>query len=250
VGLRATAGYKGQELSWFGPRVTRLGAIFISYRRSDSQGESGRLFDDLVRQFGRSAVFMDVVGIDAGCDFRRAIDDSVQSCSILLAMVGPLWLEAGDEQGSRRLENEADYVRLEIAAALRRDIPVVPVLLRGAKMPRSEQLPEEIADLAYRNAVELSHARWKSDVQVLIKALRPMVGDTAPPAPSETPTSLDALTVQQIARELATYIGPIAEIVVNRKAPSCHSAEELSRNVATEIDSQSDRDKFLAALRH
>jgi hypothetical protein len=228
-----------------------LGAIFISYRRSDSQGESGRLFDDLIRQFGKDAVFMDVVGIDAGRDFRRAIDDSVQSCSVVLAMLGPLWLEAGDEQGSRRLDDETDYVRLEIAAALRRDIPVVPVLLRGAKMPRSEQLPGEIADLAYRNAVELTHARWKSDMQVLLKALRPMVSDSAAAARHEAPAdAIDSATVQRIARELATYIGPIAEIVVKRNASSCHSAEELSRNVSTEIDSQSDREKFLAALRH
>jgi hypothetical protein len=226
-----------------------LGAIFISYRRSDSQGESGRLFDDLVRHFGKPAVFMDVVGIDAGRDFRQAIDDSVQSCSVLLAMVGPLWLDTADEQGSRRLQNEADYVRLEIAAALRRDIPVVPVLLRGGKMPRSEQLPAEIADLAYRNAVELTHARWKSDIQVLIKALRPMLGEAAAPAPNAASAAIDAVTMQRIARELATYIGPIAEIVVKRKASGCHSAEELSRHVAAEIDSQSDRDKFLAALR-
>ncbi len=227
-----------------------MGAIFISYRRSDSQGESGRLFDDLVRQFGKSAIFMDVVGIDAGRDFRRAIDDSVQSCSVLLAMVGPLWLQAADEQGSHRLDDETDYVRLEIAAALRRDIPVVPVLLRGAKMPRSEQLPEEIADLAYRNAVELTHARWKSDMQVLIKALRPMVSGGAAVTSSHAPVAaIDLDAVQRIARELATYIGPIAEIVVTRRASSCHSVEELSRSVATEINSQSDREKFLAALR-
>jgi hypothetical protein len=228
-----------------------LGAIFISYRRSDSQGESGRLFDDLVRQFGKNAVFMDVVGIDAGRDFRQAIDDSVQSCSVVLAMLGPLWLGAADEQGSRRLDEVTDYVRLEIAAALRRDIPVVPVLLRGAKMPRSEQLPEEIADLAYRNAVELTHARWKSDMQVLIKALKPMVSDGASAIPNDAPVdAIDRAAVQRIARELAAYIGPIAEIVVKRNASNCHSAEELSRNVATEIDSQSDREKFLAALRH
>lgn len=226
-----------------------MGAIFISYRRSDSQGESGRLFDDLIRHFGKNAVFMDVVGIDAGRDFRRAIEDSVQSCSLLLAMMGPLWLEASNELGSRRLDDETDYVRLEIAAALRRDIPVVPVLLRGAKMPRSEQLPGEIADLAYRNAVELSHARWKSDMQVLIKALRPMVSERTAIASSDEPVAaIDNAAVQRIARELATYIGPIAEIVVRRKASTCHSPEELSRNVANEIDSQSDREKFLAAL--
>lgn len=227
-----------------------MGAIFISYRRSDSQGESGRVFDDLVRQFGKSAVFMDVVDIDAGRDFRRAIEDSVQNCSVLLAMLGPEWLQAIDEQGRRRLDNETDYVRLEIAAALRRDIPVVPVLLRGAKMPRTEQLPPEIADLAYRNAVELTHVRWKSDVQLLLKALWPMVEPGAAATANGGSTRvIDPATVQRIARELATYIGPIAEIVVKRKASSCHSIEELSRSAASEIDRQSDRERFLSALR-
>jgi len=222
-----------------------LGAIFISYRRSDSQGESGRLFDDLVRSFGKTAVFMDVVGIDAGHDFRRAIDDSVQSCSVLLAMLGPSWLETANEQGGRRLDGETDYVRLEIAAALRRDIPVVPVLLRSAKMPRTEQLPSEIADLAFRNAVELTHTRWKSDVQVLIKALRPMVCEGAEVKPVRV-AAIDSGTVQRIARELAAYIGPIAEIVVKRTVSKCNSADELYRSVAAEIDGRDDREKFLA----
>ena len=141
-------------------------------------------------------------------------------------------------------------MRLEIAAALRRDIPVVPVLLRGAKMPRSEQLPEEIADLAYRNAVELTHARWKSDVQVLIRALRPMVNDGAPARLDVSSLRLTTLTVQRIARELAAYIGPIAEIVVKRNGfQAAAPRTNFPASVATEIDSQSDREKFLAALR-
>jgi hypothetical protein len=227
-----------------------LGAIFISYRRSDSQGEAGRLFDDLIRHFGASAVFMDVVAIDAGQDFRKAIDDSLGNCGVVLAMVGPEWLNAVDDHGSRRLESEFDYVRLEIAAALRRDIPVVPVLLRGAKMFRAEQLPSDIADLAYRNAVELTHARWKSDVELLIKALRPLVGgDSQPPLTAQPLLNIDAITLQRITRELAVYIGPIAEIVVKRKAPQCTSAEELCRKVAAEIDTQSDRDRFLISVR-
>jgi hypothetical protein len=135
---------------------------------------------------------------------------------------------------------------------LRREIPVVPVLVRGAKMPRADQLPEDIANLAYRNAVELTHARWKSDVQVLIKALRPMVSENTGTAleGAAANAAIDNDIVQRIARELATYIGPIAEIVVKRKAAGCRSVEELSRAVAVEIESQSDRDRFLAALRH
>ena len=150
-------------------------AVFISYRREDAEGQAGRLFDDLVMHFGEDSVFMDVAGIEPGRDFRRAIDEQVASCGVLLAVIGKGWLDAKDESGRRRLDDPTDFVRLETASALKRDIPVIPVLVRGASMPRAEQLPPDLAELAYRNAVELTHARWDSDVQVLIKALRPHV---------------------------------------------------------------------------
>ncbi len=150
-------------------------AIFISYRRQDAEGQAGRLFDDLKTQFGEDAVFMDVAGIEAGRDFRRAIDEHVASCGVLLAVIGKSWLDARDEEDRRRLDDPMDFVRLETASALQRDIPVIPVLVQGARMPRAEQLPQDLADFAYRNAVELTHARWDSDVEVLVKALRPHV---------------------------------------------------------------------------
>jgi hypothetical protein len=150
-------------------------AIFISYRRNDAEGEAGRLFDDLVREFGEQSVFMDVSTLEAGRDFRKAIDESVGSCGVLLSMIGTSWLDAKNEAGERRLDDPADFVRLETASALKRDIPVIPVLVRGAKMPIAGQLPDDLKDLAYRNAAELTHARWNSDVQLLVKALRPFV---------------------------------------------------------------------------
>jgi len=133
------------------------------------------LFDDLVRHFGEDSVFMDVAGIEPGRDFRRVIDEHVASCGMLLAMIGKTWIDATDESGRRRLEDPMDFVRLETASALKRDIPVVPVLVHGARMPRAEQLPKDLAELAFRNGVELTHARWDSDVQVLVKALSPHV---------------------------------------------------------------------------
>lgn len=151
-------------------------AIFISYRREDAEGQAGRLFDDLVSRFGEDSVFMDVTGIEPGRDFRRAIDEQVASCGVLLAVIGKSWLAAKDESGRRRLDDPLDFVRIETASALKRDIPVIPVLVHGANMPRAEQLPPDVAELAYRNAVELTHARWDSDVEVLIRALRPHVG--------------------------------------------------------------------------
>jgi TIR domain len=167
-------------------------AIFLSYRRDDAEGEAGRLFDDLTSEFGTDRVFMDVAGIEPGRDFRKVIDQNVASCGVLLAMMGKGWIDAKDDAGRRRLDDPVDFVRLETASALRRDIPVIPVLVHGGRMPRSEQLPEDLKDLAYRNAVELTHARWDSDVQVLMKALRPHVSRAGEePGATGTDTVLD-----------------------------------------------------------
>jgi len=231
-----------------------LRAIFISYRRSDTEGEAGRLFDELTSRFSEQAVFMDVDAIKPGRDFRKAIEESIHSCSVVLAMIGQQWLEVADELGRRRLDDEKDYLRLEIASALRRDIPVVPVLVRGAKMPRAEQLPEDLQELAYRNGVELTHARWKSDLQVLAQALEPYLNegkDVVPEQRGSAPAGHSALAdqaavIEKVSRELANYIGPIAEVIVRRAARRCESATELCTAVAGEIESSVDRMRFLA----
>lgn len=162
--------------------------IFLSYRRDDSEGQAGRLFDDLVEEFGADSVFMDVSGIDAGRDFRKVIDANVASCGVLLAMIGKDWTDVKDKQGRRRIDDPVDFVRLEIASALQRDIPVIPVLVQRASMPTAEQLPADLETFAYRNAVELTHARWDSDVQVLLNALRPIVYDTQPESAAQHET--------------------------------------------------------------
>ena len=158
-------------------------AIFISYRREDTEGHAGRLFEDLRDRFGKDAVFMDVAGIEPGRDFRRVIEQQVASCGVLLAMIGKNWLSVVDKDGQRRLDDPHDFVRLETASALKRDIPVVPVLVHDAAMPRAEQLPDDLKELAFRNSVELTHARWASDVQLLINALLPYVDATPPREP-------------------------------------------------------------------
>ncbi|HEY4901417.1 MAG TPA: TIR domain-containing protein [Terriglobales bacterium] len=163
-------------------------AIFVSYRRDDSEGEAGRLFDDLVAEFGEDSVFMDVAAIEVGRDFRKAIDESVATCGVLLSMIGKNWTEAKNSAGQRRLDDPSDFVRLETASALKRDIPVIPVLVHGARMPSAEELPNDLKELAYRNGVELTHARWNSDVQLLFKALRPHVGDRKSAPANPTPT--------------------------------------------------------------
>ena len=180
-------------------------AIFISYRREDAEGQAGRLFNDLAEQFGEHAVFMDVAGIEPGRDFRRAIDEQVASCGVLLAVIGKRWLDAKDESGRRRLDDPMDFVRLETASAMKRAIPVIPVLVQGASMPRAEQLPQDLAELSYRNGVELTHARWDSDVQVLVKALRPHVGLSPQSAKKPWPL-LIAVLVAAIAVAIGGYV--------------------------------------------
>ncbi len=170
-------------------------AIFISYRRDDSEGEAGRLFDDLTRAFGDDAVFMDVAGIKPGMDFRKAIEDNVSSCGVFLAMVGPTWAIIADANGHRRLEDPNDFVALEIASALKREVPVIPVLVHDAKMPSADLLPEALRPFAYRNSVELTHARWTSDVALLIEALKAYVtpkSASGPPVHATVPVQLPA----------------------------------------------------------
>ena len=150
-------------------------AIFISYRRDDSEGEAGRLFDDLTRAFGDDTVFMDVAGIKPGVDFRRAIEDNVASCGVFLAIVGPTWISIENAEGERRLEDPNDFVALEIVSALKREVPVIPVLVHDAKMPAASLLPESLQSFAFRNSVEISHARWNSDVALLVEALKAYV---------------------------------------------------------------------------
>lgn len=146
--------------------------IFISYRREDSEGQAGRLFESLREVFGEHTVFMDVATIEPGADFRRAIETNIDKCAVLLSLIGRTWLTVTDRDGKRRLDNPGDFVRIETASALKRGVTVIPVLVQGAAMPQEADLPADIKDLAYRNSVELTHARWDSDMQLLINALR------------------------------------------------------------------------------
>ena len=180
-------------------------AIFISYRRDDTEGEAGRLFDDLTQAFGKDSVFMDVDGIAPGMDFRKAIEENVSGCGVLLAVIGKTWASVTGADGRRRLDEPTDFVRLEIATALQRNIAVIPVMVHGANMPRPDEFPEELKDLAYRNSVEITHARWNSDVQLLVEALKHYVAsssasDTRPvhaAVPVQLPAPAPALTERQ-----------------------------------------------------
>ena len=197
--------------------------IFISYRRDDAEGQAGRLFDDLSAHFGRDFVFMDVAGIKKGLDFRRIIDEHVSSCGVLLVIIGKRWLSAADSTGARRLDDANDFVRLETASALNRDIPVIPVLVQDAAMPREQDLPPALKELAFRNGTELTHARWESDVKLLIEDLKPYVDLPATAATNTTSSAAVASSTPTQASRVDTgsgssrrwpWIGGIAALLI------------------------------------
>jgi formylglycine-generating enzyme required for sulfatase activity len=129
------------------------------------------LFNELLQKLGKNSVFMDVDSIALGRDFRGALQKTLESCDLMLVLIGKDWAEVKDEEGRPRLQNPGDFVRLEIEAALKRDIVVTPILVQGAHMPAPEQLPAEIRDLVYRNGFELSHNRWESDFAEMARRL-------------------------------------------------------------------------------
>jgi lysozyme family protein len=145
--------------------------IFISYRREETAGEARALFNTLVARLGQSSVFMDVDSIALGRDFRQVLKERLASCDLVLVIIGKDWLDAKGGSGQRRIEDPEDFVHLEIDAALRRNIPITPVLVQRAQMPEAQHLPQGIKDFAYRNGFELTHNTWESDVQELLKRL-------------------------------------------------------------------------------
>jgi peptidoglycan hydrolase-like protein with peptidoglycan-binding domain len=136
-----------------GPGAAAMPQIMISYRREDSGVITGRIFDRLVARYGRDAIFRDIDNIPIGVDFRAHVDQVLGASDVVLAVVGPLW--SGPANAPDRIDDEADPVRVEVEAALRKGAPLIPVLVLGAQMPRAAQLPEGLKDFAYRNAVRL-----------------------------------------------------------------------------------------------
>src|SRR5918992_3992322 len=149
--------------------------IFISYRRADSDGWAGRLRDTLRVRFG-DLVFQDVDNIPDGEIFADVIDRALNECDVALVIIGPNWASARDEQGRRRLDQEDDWVRTETGMVLNRKIRVIPVLVGGARLPRAEELPEELRSLTKRQAREIRSTSWDSDVALLTHHLEHIVG--------------------------------------------------------------------------
>jgi hypothetical protein len=154
--------------------------IFLSYRREDSADVAGRIYDRLTQAFKKAEVYKDVDSIPLGVDFRKHLQGTVESCDVLLVVVGDRWLTASTVSGARRLDDPKDFVRIELEVALRRDIPVIPLLVRGAVVPQETELPPDLASLAYRNGTSIRpDPDFHRDMDRLIQSLQTLMAGEA-----------------------------------------------------------------------
>jgi TIR domain len=180
------------------------GRIFISYRREETAYPAGWLYDRLADRYGGGQVFKDVDSIQLGDDFVESITRAVGSCDVVFVLIGDEWLTITDELGRRRLDDPDDFVRLEVQAALTRNVRVIPILVDKARMPRADELPESLARLVRRQALEFSPARFEFDTSRLFKVLDTTLAEvrrtqddaempaaaTPDPSPAPDPTPL------------------------------------------------------------
>jgi alkylated DNA nucleotide flippase Atl1 len=179
------------------PSPLTSGRIFLSYRREDTRHLVGRVGDRLMDHFGDERVFVDIDTIEPGLDFAETIAAAVGSCQVLLALIGDRWLVSTDRTGRRRLDDSNDLVRLEIQAALERNIRVIPILVDGVAMPTAEELPPSLAGLARRQAFELSYSRFRDDARRLVALLDRLLA--APPlSPATVATPARTLAMSQL----------------------------------------------------
>jgi hypothetical protein len=178
------------------------GRIFMSYRREDTAFPAGWLYDRLASHFGRDQVFKDVDSIELGDDFIDVITTAVESCDVLLAVIGDRWLAITDSDGQRRLDNPHDFVRLEIEAALIRNVRVIPILVEGARMPRAHELPESLAKLTRRQTLELSPNRFDIDTQRLLRVLDRAIAEAQEHARHEAEAAARRRQVGQLQEQI------------------------------------------------
>ena len=192
-------------------RVVHMAKITISYRREDSMDITGRIFDRLSSHYGRETVFRDIDNIPPGIDFREHIRASIEDSGVMMVVVGPRWI-GGDRRGQPRIHAETDYVRIEVETALKRPIPVIPLLVGGAAMPEPSQLPENIRDFAYCNAVRVDSGRdFDHHMNGLIRATDEILGNAQPNA-----------------LEASTVLGVVDRPLVDNDAETMHQAAPVA----------------------
>lgn len=145
--------------------------VFMSYRREDSRGHADHLYCDLRRRFGRRSVFRDLDSIEPGDDFEGVLRAALARCNAVLVVIGKGWLDIRNKQGKRRLDDPADLVLMEVRAALKRHVRVIPILVNEATMPAEGELPPSLSSLCDHHAITITDNHWHTDVKRLKRRL-------------------------------------------------------------------------------
>ncbi len=204
-----------------------MSRIFINYRRGDTSPNASRLYEWLSERYGEEQVFMDVDAIEPGLDWEQAIDRAVASSDLVLAVIGNDWLA----ELKRRMNDEDDFVRHELAAALRRDIRIIPVLVEGAKMPRSDELPPSLASITRRQAFEVRDERFRFDKQELLRRVDRALGIDVPAQPAATaPAAAEVAPAAPAATSPpAAAVAPTQPSAPTTAAPAGAEEAELAK---------------------
>ena len=205
------------------------GGIFISYRREDSAGYARLIYDRIVNRVDRDHVFFDVDNIEPGLDFVSILSERVGACDLLVAVIGRQWLTVRDDQQRRRIDDPQDFVRIEIEAALKRDIRVIPVLVDGARMPRPEELPDGLKSLSKRQAIEISHTRFDADAENLTRWLRRLEEQRLKQAEAARKAELERAESERLERQKQTEARRQAEERIRQAEAARLAAEEALR---------------------
>jgi hypothetical protein len=216
--------------------------IFISYRREDSAANALGIGQYLEHQFGRKNVFIDV-DMRAGTKFPAVLEQRLAECKVMLVLIGPEWLGGRDENGQRRIDSQDDWVRLEIAHALKRNITVIPVRINGATLPPKSALPEEIQGLLDHQAVSISTAGFRHEMSGLSKDIRAI----SSPSSRKTAAILVTVTVLALVAVFGLYRARMSPMFTTpRQSESVGQSESISKNnlrgwVLYAIDSSANR---------
>lgn len=209
--------------------------VFLSYRRDDTNYIAGRIGKRLADRFGKSHVFMDIDTIRPGMDFRHAIHEAVSQCDAFLAIMGPGWTDARDEAGNRRLDDEQDFVRIEIEGALQREIPVIPVLVNKAVMPSSSELPQSIREFAFRQAALV---RADPDFDRDMGDLEEVLAGVSPSPPITQPTSGHRGNRSEPREWPMEFHGDVAYVCLPRYLGTQYEMQEHADQVVAKIQAR------------
>ena len=198
--------------------------IFFCYRRDDSTHQAGRIFDQLALRFGKGELFKDVDSMPLGLDFRRVLSDRVAQCDVLLALIGDAWLTASGATGKRRIDDPGDFVRIEIESALRRSIPVVPVLVGHTPIPSEADLPEALRDLAFRHGIPVRpDPDFHHDVERLIRGINDVVRPGPPPAGPAAADAPGSGRVAALGQNARNYLDKVLKATPSVGTPTWRS---------------------------